>query len=75
VAGWRGGTGKCISAFSNKRIPYCVKFNPDADKQHQFLAGCSDKKIIQVRPLPFSFCACVCAFWVCTVAHCFVRHD
>lgn len=43
-----GGLGKCISAFSNKRIPYCVKFNPDADKQHQFLAGCSDKKIIQV---------------------------
>ena len=35
--------------FTNKRIPYCVKFNPDADKQNQFLAGCSDKKIVQVR--------------------------
>jgi len=41
--------GKCISVFTNNRIPYCVKFNPDPDKQNFFLAGCSDKKIIQVR--------------------------
>jgi hypothetical protein len=38
--------GKCISAFSNGKIPYCVKFNPD--HPDSFLVGCSDKKIIQV---------------------------
>jgi pre-mRNA-processing factor 17 len=45
---WDTETGKCISAFSNGKIPYCVKFHPDDDKQNIFLAGCSDKKIIQV---------------------------
>ncbi|RKP06909.1 WD40-repeat-containing domain protein [Thamnocephalis sphaerospora] len=45
---WDTETGKCISAFSNGKIPYCVKFHPDDDKQNVFLAGCSDKKIIQL---------------------------
>jgi hypothetical protein len=40
--------GQCIQAFSNGKIPNVVKFNPDEDKQHVFLAGMSDKKIIQV---------------------------
>ncbi|KAJ3141089.1 pre-mRNA-processing factor 17 [Geranomyces variabilis] len=44
---WDTETGKCISAYTTKRIPYCVKFNPDADKQHIFLTGCADKKIYQ----------------------------
>ncbi|KND01868.1 uncharacterized protein SPPG_03658 [Spizellomyces punctatus DAOM BR117] len=44
---WDTETGKCISTFSTKRIPYCVKFNPDEDKQHLFLTGCADKKIYQ----------------------------
>ena len=48
---WDTETGQCISKFSNRKIPYVVKFNPDADKQHMFLAGCNDKKIIQVRAL------------------------
>ena len=25
---------------------YCVKFNPDEDKQHPFVASLSDKKIL-----------------------------
>jgi hypothetical protein len=40
--------GKCIKSFTTGKIPYVVRFNPDEDKQHIFLAGCSDKKIVQV---------------------------
>eukprot|EP00842_Homolaphlyctis_polyrhiza_P006398 jgi/Hompol1/675/HPOL_000987-RA len=39
--------GQCISRFTTKRIPYCIKFNPDNDKQNIFLTGCQDKKIYQ----------------------------
>lgn len=46
---WDTETGRCISVFSNRKIPYCVKFNPDNDKQHSFIAGFNDKRIIQVR--------------------------
>jgi pre-mRNA-processing factor 17 len=45
---WDTETGQCIKRFSNGKIPYVVKFHPDEDKQHIFLAGMSDKKIIQV---------------------------
>ncbi|XP_062896840.1 pre-mRNA-processing factor 17 [Mobula hypostoma] len=44
---WDSETGKCIARFSNRKVPYCVKFNPDEDKQHLFVAGMSDKKIVQ----------------------------
>ncbi|KAH9817925.1 WD40-repeat-containing domain protein [Melampsora americana] len=44
---WDTETGHCVQAFSNGKIPYCVKFHPDPEKQHIFLAGMSDKKIIQ----------------------------
>jgi pre-mRNA-processing factor 17 len=40
-------TGQCIARFTTKKIPYCVTFNPDEDKQHIFLTGCQDKKIYQ----------------------------
>uniref|UniRef100_A0A673XX70 Cell division cycle 40 homolog (S. cerevisiae) n=1 Tax=Salmo trutta TaxID=8032 RepID=A0A673XX70_SALTR len=40
-------TGQCISRFTNRKVPYCVKFNPDEDKQNLFVAGMSDKKIVQ----------------------------
>ncbi|XP_076766542.1 pre-mRNA-processing factor 17 [Xylocopa sonorina] len=43
---WDTETGACISRFTSRKIPYCVKFNPDSDKQHLFVAGTSDKKII-----------------------------
>ena len=39
--------GQCITKFSAKRIPFCVQFNPDPEKENQFLMGCQDKKIYQ----------------------------
>lgn len=44
---WDTETGQCIRAFSNGKIPYCVKFNPAPEKNDIFLAGMSDKKIVQ----------------------------
>jgi len=37
-----------VSRFTNKKVPYCVRFNPDEDKQNFFVVGCSDKKIYTV---------------------------
>lgn len=45
---WDTETGQCLSVFCNGKIPYCIKFHPERDKQHYFLAGYSDKKIVQV---------------------------
>lgn len=42
---WDTETGQCLRAFSNGKIPYVVRFHPE--KQDTFLAGTSDKKIIQ----------------------------
>ncbi|CCJ29105.1 unnamed protein product [Pneumocystis jirovecii] len=44
---WDTETGQCISRFTTGKIPYVVKFNPDHDKQNEFLTGMSDKKIVQ----------------------------
>ncbi|KAF7722134.1 hypothetical protein EC973_003678 [Apophysomyces ossiformis] len=44
---WDTETGQCVRSFSTGKIPYCVTFNPAGNKQHIFLAGCSDKKIVQ----------------------------
>lgn len=43
---WDTETGQVKAKFTNKKIPYCVVFNPDEDKQHLFVAGTSDKKIL-----------------------------
>lgn len=43
---WDTETGQCVSRFTSRKIPYCIKFHPDDDKQHLFVAGTSDKKII-----------------------------
>lgn len=43
---WDTETGNCISRFTNRKVAYCVKFNPDNDKQNLFVAGTSDKKIV-----------------------------
>jgi len=43
---WDTETGECIGRYSNKKIPYCVKFNPEEDKQHLFITGMADKKMI-----------------------------
>ncbi|BGP56335.1 hypothetical protein JCM8202_000390 [Rhodotorula sphaerocarpa] len=42
---WDTETGQCKQAFSNGKIPYCIKFHPD--QPTTFLAGMSDKKIVQ----------------------------
>ncbi|KAJ7042681.1 pre-mRNA splicing factor [Mycena alexandri] len=44
---WDTETGQCLKRFSNGKIPHVIRFHPDEDKQHVFLAGMSDKKIIQ----------------------------
>jgi pre-mRNA-processing factor 17 len=43
---WDTETGGMKGKFTNKKVPYCVVFNPDEDKQHLFVAGTSDKKIL-----------------------------
>eukprot|EP00771_Trimastix_marina_P001194 gnl/Trimastix_PCT/2248.p1 GENE.gnl/Trimastix_PCT/2248~~gnl/Trimastix_PCT/2248.p1 ORF type:complete len:706 (-),score=248.61 gnl/Trimastix_PCT/2248:172-2289(-) len=42
---WDTETGQCLARYTNGTIPYCAKFHPVYD--NIFLAGCSDKKIIQ----------------------------
>jgi pre-mRNA-processing factor 17 len=44
---WDTETGACISKFTTGKTPHVVKFNPDPDHSHEFLAGMSDKKIVQ----------------------------
>ena len=44
---WDTETGQCLQAFSNGKLPYCIQFHPDEDKQHIFMAGTADKKIVQ----------------------------
>ena len=43
---WDTETGQCIRKFTNKKIPYCVKFHPEESKQNLFVTGGSDKKIL-----------------------------
>lgn len=44
---WDTETGKCISAFSNNKVPYVAKLHPDADQQNVLLAGCASKQVVQ----------------------------
>ncbi|CAO2646079.1 Pre-mRNA-processing factor 17 [Lemmus lemmus] len=44
---WDTETGPCKPRFTNRKVPYCVGFNPDEDKQNLFVAGTSGKKIVQ----------------------------
>lgn len=43
---WDTETGNVISRFTSRKVPYCVKFHPDYNKQHLFVCGTSDKKIL-----------------------------
>ncbi|XP_059157452.1 LOW QUALITY PROTEIN: pre-mRNA-processing factor 17-like [Physella acuta] len=43
---WDTETGECKARFTSRKVPYCVKFHPEEDKQHLFVAGTSDKKIV-----------------------------
>ncbi|RXK42436.1 pre-mRNA-processing factor 17 [Tremella mesenterica] len=44
---WDTETGKCIQAFSNGKMANVIKYHPDPDKQNIWMAGMTDKKIIQ----------------------------
>ncbi|SPO32765.1 probable CDC40 - Pre-mRNA splicing factor important for catalytic step II [Ustilago trichophora] len=44
---WDTETGACLDSFTNGKTPYCLTFHPDQDKQHIFLSGMSDKKVLQ----------------------------
>jgi len=43
---WDTETGECLATYTNKRIPFCVKFHPNEDKAHLFVSGMADKKIL-----------------------------
>ena len=45
---WDTETGQVKSRFSMRKIPYCISFNPSEHKQHLFICGMSDKKILCV---------------------------
>lgn len=42
---WDTETGACISRFTTGKTPHVIRFNPSIP--HEFLAGTSDKKIVQ----------------------------
>ena len=44
---WDTEYGKCISRFTTGKIPHVIRFNPSEESGHEFLAGMSDKKIVQ----------------------------
>ena len=44
---WDTEKGVCISKFTTGKTPHVIKFNPDLDHSNEFLAGMSDKKIVQ----------------------------
>ncbi|KAI0011883.1 WD40 repeat-like protein [Xylariaceae sp. FL0662B] len=44
---WDTETGTCINKFTTGKTPHVVKFNPAPEHAHEFLAGMSDKKIVQ----------------------------
>ncbi|KAL4793220.1 WD40-repeat-containing domain protein [Aspergillus venezuelensis] len=44
---WDTETGTCISRFSTGKTPHVLRFNPSPEHSHEFIAGMSDKKIVQ----------------------------
>ncbi|EON97090.1 putative pre-mrna-processing factor 17 protein [Phaeoacremonium minimum UCRPA7] len=44
---WDTETGVCISKFTTGKTPHCLQFNPSVEHSNEFLAGMSDKKIVQ----------------------------
>ena len=44
---WDTETGQCTARFSTGKIPHVIRFNPASDTPNEFLAGMSDKKIVQ----------------------------
>ncbi|CAI5437401.1 unnamed protein product [Caenorhabditis angaria] len=44
---WDTETGQVVNRFHTGHVPYCLKYHPDDDKNHMFLVGMQNKKIIQ----------------------------
>ncbi|KAI9743560.1 MAG: hypothetical protein M1818_002875 [Claussenomyces sp. TS43310] len=44
---WDTETGQCLNRFTTGKTPHVVRFNPAPEHAHEFLAGMSDKKIVQ----------------------------
>ncbi|KAJ5808800.1 hypothetical protein N7474_010069 [Penicillium riverlandense] len=44
---WDTEYGKCLGRFSTGKTPHVIRFNPGPEHSHEFLAGMSDKKIVQ----------------------------
>ena len=44
---WDTEYGKCIGRYSTGKTPHVLRFNPSPEFSHQFIAGMSDKKIVQ----------------------------
>ncbi|KAJ5915824.1 Pre-mRNA-processing factor [Penicillium verhagenii] len=44
---WDTEYGKCIGRYTTGKTPHVVRFNPSPEHSHEFLAGMSDKKIVQ----------------------------
>ncbi|KAI0179016.1 WD40 repeat-like protein [Hypoxylon sp. FL1284] len=44
---WDTETGACLNKFTTGKTPHVIKFNPSPEHSHEFLAGMSDKKIVQ----------------------------
>jgi pre-mRNA-processing factor 17 len=44
---WDTETGQCVNRFTTGKTPHVVRFNPHPEHSNEFLAGMSDKKIVQ----------------------------
>lgn len=44
---WDTETGKVIQTFRLNKLPFCIKINPDEDRQNEFLVGTNLKQILQ----------------------------
>lgn len=44
---WDTETGQVIVTFKCRRIPYCVRYNPDPEKQSSFIVGTANRRINQ----------------------------
>lgn len=44
---WDTEKGVCVSKFTTGKTPHVIRFFPGPDHSHEFLAGMSDKKIVQ----------------------------
>lgn len=42
---WDTETGKVVKTFSLRKHPYCIRFNPDPDRQYAFLCASANKKV------------------------------